>query len=120
IGELLHAAATGSLAAQPPPRWRAGAAVSVVLAAAGYPGTPQTGHVLTGAERSGIVHAGTRRRDDGAIVSAGGRVISATATGADLEAARDAAYELLVGVDLPGGQYRHDIALRAARGEITV
>jgi phosphoribosylamine--glycine ligase len=75
--------------------------------------------VITGAEQSGIIHAGTRRREDGAIVSAGGRVLCATATGATLTVARDAAYALLGTVDLPGGQYRHDIALRAARGEIT-
>jgi phosphoribosylamine--glycine ligase len=120
LAGLLHAAATGTLAAHPPLRWRDGSAVTVVLAAAGYPGTPRAGDVITGAEQPGVIHAGTRRREDGAVVSAGGRVLCATATGATLAAARDAAYALLASVDLPGGQFRHDIALRAVRGEITV
>jgi phosphoribosylamine--glycine ligase len=118
LGGLLHAAATGQLAAHQPLRWRSGAAVTVVVAARGYPGTPCTGDVITGAERSGLIHAGTRRRDDGAIVSSGGRVLSATAVGTDLAAARSAAYALLDGLDLPGGQYRHDIAERAVSGAI--
>ena len=67
-----------------------------------------------------MLHAGTRRRDDGAVVSAGGRVLSATAVGATLDDARDAAYDLLSRIELPGGQYRSDIALRASRNEISV
>ncbi|TAM92276.1 MAG: phosphoribosylamine--glycine ligase [Jatrophihabitans sp.] len=118
LGALLQASATGRLAEQPPLRWRDGSAVTVVLAAAGYPGTPRAGEVITGAEAAGILHAGTRRRDDGAIVSAGGRVLCATATGDSLAAARAAAYAVLAGVDLPGGRFRGDIALRAVRGEI--
>jgi phosphoribosylamine--glycine ligase len=117
---LLRAAATGPLAAPPPLQWRDGSAVTVVVAAPGYPDTPRVGDVFTGAEQPGVIHAGTRRRDDGAIVSAGGRVLSATATGATLAAARDAAYALVDKIDLPGGQHRTDIALRAVRGEITV
>ena len=120
LGELLHAAATGRLGGHTPLQWRAGSAVTVVLAAAGYPGTPVTGDVLTGSDQPGIVHAGTRRRDDGAVVSSGGRVLSATAVGTDLADARRKAYALIESVDLPGGQYRHDIALLAERGEITV
>ncbi|WP_375478127.1 phosphoribosylamine--glycine ligase [uncultured Jatrophihabitans sp.] len=115
LGALLQAAATGGLAQHPPLRWRPGAAVTVVVAAAGYPGTPRLGDVLTGAEAAGVIHAGTRRRDDGAIVSAGGRVVSATATGADLAAARERAYELIAGIGLAGAQHRTDIALAAAR-----
>jgi phosphoribosylamine--glycine ligase len=120
LGGLLHAAATGTLAAHPPLRWRPGAAVTVVIAAAGYPGTPQTGDVLTGADQPGVIHAGTRRRDDGAIVSSGGRVVSATAVGDTLAPARDRAYELVRAVHLPGGQYRTDIARRAIDGERSV
>ena len=116
LGALLHAAATGVLAEHPPLRWRDGAAVTVVIAAAGYPGSPRTGDVITGAEQTGVIHAGTRRRDDGAIVSAGGRVLSVTATGATLADARAAAYALVDTIDLPGGQYRSDIALRAVAG----
>ncbi len=101
-------------------RWRAGSAVTVVLAAAGYPGTPRGGDVITGAEQDGVIHAGTRRRDDGAIVSSGGRVLSVTATGPTLADARDAAYALAATVDLPHGQRRSDIAARAVAGTITL
>ena len=120
LAGLLHAAATGALAASPPLRWRSGAAVTVVLAAEGYPDAPRTGEVIEGAERPGVLHAGTRRRDDGAIVSAGGRVLSATAAGETLAAARTAAYDLLARIELPGGQYRRDIALRASQDEVAV
>ena len=92
LGQLLHAAATGALADQPPLRWRDGAAVTVVLAAENYPGRPRVGDVITGSEADGVLHAGTARRDDGAVVSSGGRVLSVVGTGADLAAARDAAY----------------------------
>ena len=118
LAAVLHWAATGG---KPPElRWRSGSAVTVVRAAAGYPGTPRTGDVITGAEQGGVIHAGTRRRDDGAIVSSGGRVLSVTATGATLEAAREAAYALASTVHLTDGQQRSDIALRAVRGAITV
>jgi phosphoribosylamine---glycine ligase len=118
LGGLLRAAATGRLARHPPLRWHAGSAVTVVVAAAGYPGPPRTGDVITGADQPGVIHAGTRRRDDGAVVASGGRVLSATAVGADLDQARSRAYALVAGIGLPGGQYRTDIALRAVRGEI--
>ena len=87
---------------------------------AGYPGTPQAGDVITGAEQPGVIHAGTRRREDGAIVAAGGRVLSVTAVGSDLSEARRRAYELVQRVQLPGGHYRSDIALRAELHEITI
>jgi phosphoribosylamine---glycine ligase len=115
LAGLLNTTATGALAQQPPPRWDPGAAVVVVLAAQGYPGTPRTGDVITGAVGEGILHAGTRRRDDGAIVSAGGRVLSVVGTGVDLAAARAQAYQRVERVDLPGGHYRNDICLRATR-----
>ena len=111
---------SAGIAPQPTLAWRAGAAVTVVRAAAGYPGTPRSGDVITGAEQDGVIHAGTRRRDDGAIVSAGGRVLSITATGPTLAAARDNAYALAATVDLPGGHQRADIARRAVEGAITV
>jgi phosphoribosylamine--glycine ligase len=120
LSGLLHAAAVGTLAEHPPLRWREGAAVTVVVAAAGYPDAPRTGDVLSGADQPGVIHAGTRRRDDGAVVSAGGRVLSATAVGDDLEDARARAYRLVAGIDLPGGQFRTDIALHAVRGDIRV
>ena len=116
LGGLLRAAATGTLARHPPLVWRTGYAVTVVIAAEGYPGTPRTGDHITGAEQPGVVHAGTRRRDDGLIVSSGGRVLAATATGATLADARESAYALVATIGLPGGQYRSDIALQASRG----
>jgi phosphoribosylamine--glycine ligase len=67
-----------------------------------------------------VIHAGTRRRDDGAIVSSGGRVVSATAVGATLEQARARAYDLVAGIELAGARFRTDIALRAVRGDIAV
>ena len=97
LGGLLHAAATGDLAAHPPLEWSEQAAVTVVVAAAGYPGTPRTGDVIAGLATAAavpdveVLHGGTRMTDDG-VVSTGGRVLSITATGADLAAARESAY----------------------------
>ncbi len=118
LTELLRWAVAGGT--PPTPVWRDGAAVTVVLAAAGYPEAPRGGDVISGAEQDGVLHAGTRRRDDGAIVTSGGRVLSVTATGGSLADARDSAYGLARGVILPGAQFRRDIALRAVRGQITV
>jgi phosphoribosylamine---glycine ligase len=109
LAGLLHAAATGTLT-EAPLAWRDGYAVTVVLAAAGYPGPPRGGDVLTGADRPGLLHAGTRRRDDGAVVAAGGRVLSAVGLGDTLAEARAAAYARLDGVHLAGGWHRTDIA----------
>jgi phosphoribosylamine--glycine ligase len=120
LGQLLYAAATGSLADQPPLRWRDGAAVTVVVAAENYPGRPRVGDVITGAEADGVLHAGTTRRDDGAIVSSGGRVLSVVGTGADLSEARDAAYSLIDSIRLPGSHFRKDIGLAAAEGRISL
>jgi phosphoribosylamine--glycine ligase len=118
LGALLTAAATARLAELPPLIWRPGSAVTVVLAAAGYPSSARSGDVVTGADQPGVIHAGTRRREDGAVVTAGGRVLCATAVGATLAEARDRAYELVDRIDLPGGQYRRDIAARAIEGVI--
>ncbi|GIM97276.1 phosphoribosylamine--glycine ligase [Paractinoplanes toevensis] len=118
LSGLLYAAATGNLAGYPPLLWHDGAAITVVVASANYPGTPRTGDVIEGAEVPGVIHAGTARRDDGALVSSGGRVLSVTAVGADLVAAREFAYALVDGVRLDGAQYRTDIALNAVEGRI--
>ena len=64
--------------------------------------------------------AGYVRRDDGAIVSSGGRVLSVVGTGSDLVAAREAAYTLIKSIRLPGSHFRTDIALAAAEGRIKV
>ena len=116
LAQLLHAAATGRLAKQPPLRWHDGAAVTVVVASAGYPDSPRTGDVITGSDRTGVIHAGTRRTDSGAVVTSGGRVLSATATGATLAEARDRAYEVAAGVSFDGAHRRTDIARRAVEG----
>jgi phosphoribosylamine--glycine ligase len=115
LAGLLHAAATGRLADHEPLRWQDGAAVTVVVAAHGYPAPPRTGDVITGADLPGVLHAGTATRpDDGAVVSAGGRVLACTATGPDLATARARAYRLVEGIDLDGAHYRTDIALGVA------
>jgi phosphoribosylamine--glycine ligase len=112
--QLLYAAATGTLADQPPPRWRDGAAITVVIAAPGYPAAPQVDDAILGAERPGVLHAGTRRDADGILRSAGGRVLSVTAVGADLAEARTVAYRLVAAIELPGSQHRTDIGLAGA------
>lgn len=117
---LLHATATGWLIDHPALRWLPGYAVTVVVAAEGYPGRPHLGDVITGAESEGVLHAGTRRREDGAIVSSGGRVLSVVGVGSDLAEARDVAYRRVDRLHLTGSHYRKDIADLAARGEVAV
>jgi phosphoribosylamine--glycine ligase len=122
LAGLLLAAATGTLAAHPPLVWRPGAAVTVVVAAEGYPGTPASGDAITVGdlpEGVEVLHAGTKAVD-GQVVSSGGRVLSVTATGSSLGEARDRAYEGVAAVTMRGGFSRTDIAARAVRGEITV
>jgi phosphoribosylamine--glycine ligase len=120
LGGLLHAAATGTLAEHPPLRWRSGAAVTVVVAAEGYPERPRTGDPVTGADGEGVLHAGTALDGEGVVRSSGGRVLAVTATGADLAAARQAVYERLAAVRLAGAHWRSDIALAAVEGRITL
>ncbi len=120
LGQLLNAAATGSLATFGDLQWRDGAAVTVVVAAENYPGWPRVGDVISGSEAEGVLHAGTTRREDGAVVSAGGRVLSVVGTGADLDGARAAAYQLLKSIRLPGSHFRTDIGLAAAEGRISL
>nr|WP_211660763.1 phosphoribosylamine--glycine ligase [Modestobacter muralis] len=120
LAGLLHAAATGTLAEQPPLRWRDGAAVTVVVASEGYPERPRLGDPVTGADGEGVLHAGTAVGPDGLVHSAGGRVLSVTAVGEDLAAARQTVYERLASVRLAGAHWRTDIALAAVEGRITV
>jgi phosphoribosylamine--glycine ligase len=120
LAGLLNACATGDLASAGPLRWRDGAAVTVVVAAEGYPAVPVTGDpVSVGALPEGVevLHAGTRR-DAAAVVSAGGRVLSVTAVATSLAAARDKAYAGVAAVELRGAHWRTDIARAAAAGEI--
>lgn len=121
LGEVLHAVAAGTLADLPPLEWYDEYAVTVVLAAEGYPEHPHLGEVITGAsDESAVRHAGTAYNEAGELVSAGGRVLNVIGTGATLADARDAAYSVLSEITLPGGHYRSDIALPAVLGNISV
>ncbi len=120
LGQLLYAAGSGTLADFGELRWHDGAAVTVVVAAESYPGRPRVGDVIVGSEADGVLHAGTARRDDGEIVSSGGRVLSVVGTGADLTAARTNAYDIVRSIRLPGSHFRSDIAQLAADGKIRV
>ncbi|WP_072807255.1 phosphoribosylamine--glycine ligase [Rhodococcoides yunnanense] len=119
IGEALNAVATGTLGSLAPLQWKDGAAVTVVLAAENYPGRPRTGDAITGADADGVLHAGTAVKD-GAVVSAGGRVLSVVGTGADLAAARSDAYAKIDAIRLPGSHFRTDIGLAALEGRISL
>lgn len=119
LAGLLLATATGTLAAHPALEWSDGAAVTVVIAAEGYPGVARSGDVIIGSESDGVLHAGTRRREDGAIVSSGGRVLSVVGSGDTLPAAREEAYRKVALVHLAGSHHRTDIARLAAKGEVT-
>ncbi|WP_068055808.1 phosphoribosylamine--glycine ligase [Nocardia xishanensis] len=125
LGELLKATATGTLAEVAPPRWRDGSAITVVIAAENYPGRPRLGDVITGASEAAqddaaVLHAGTSLRDDGALVSSGGRVLSVVGVGADLSEARAKAYDRIASIKLPGSHYRTDIGLAAVEHRIAV
>ncbi|MFC0673062.1 phosphoribosylamine--glycine ligase [Brachybacterium hainanense] len=122
---LLLAAARGDLSGQDAPTWSEEAAVTIVLAALGYPATPRTGDAIGGleaAEQLGarVIHAGTALDAEGRIVSAGGRVLSVVATGADLADARELALAGIAAIELDGAFHRHDIALAAAEGRVEV
>jgi phosphoribosylamine--glycine ligase len=122
LAGALHACATGTLAEIGPLRWREGAAVTVVVAAEGYPAAPLTGDTVTvGSLPEGVevLHAGTRREGE-SVVSAGGRVLSVTAVAPSLAAARDNAYEGVAAVQLRGAHWRTDIALAAVGGRIAL
>jgi phosphoribosylamine--glycine ligase len=116
LGAVLFGAATGALAPGAL-RWDRRVAVCVVVASAGYPESPRTGDVITGLDAAGemtdviVFHAGTARKD-GAIVSAGGRVLGVTALGDDTSAARARAYAAVERIGLDGKQFRTDIGSR--------
>jgi len=116
LAGVLSAAAAGDLAGLPPLRWRGEAAVTVVVAAAGYPGRPRTGDPIEGVAAAAAVpgvsvhHAGTALDQQGRLVTAGGRVLAVTATGADQAQARDRAYQGVAKIRIPGAHYRTDIA----------
>ncbi|MEU9315805.1 phosphoribosylamine--glycine ligase [Streptomyces sp. NPDC048295] len=123
LAGVLLGSANGTLDELPPLKWREEAAVTVVIASHNYPGTPRTGDPIEGldevaaqdAPHAYVLHAGTRREGD-TIVSAGGRVLSVTATGKDLASARERAYAAAARIRLDGSQLRTDIARKAAEG----
>jgi phosphoribosylamine---glycine ligase len=121
LAGLLAACADGDLAAAAPLRWLPGAAVTVVIAAEGYPASPARGAAIDGladADRvpgTYVLHAGTTRDDAGRITASGGRVLNVVGTGDDVAEARSRAYESAARITMPGGWYRTDIAAEPAR-----
>ena len=113
--ELLEATIDGTLS-NAEPEWDTRAAVTVVMASAGYPGKYETGKMIAGLDgvrdMAGIqvFHAGTRR-ENGRIVTAGGRVLAVTALGETANDARTRAYEAVARIDFEGAHYRRDIAV---------
>ena len=115
---LMKAAVEGQLAHMSV-RWREDAALTVVMAARGYPGAPEKGSVIRGLDATGdteIFHAGTAMRD-GDVVAAGGRVLNVTATGKTVSEARARAYGAIDRLDWPEGFCRRDIGWRAVERE---
>ncbi|MEH0404269.1 phosphoribosylamine--glycine ligase [[Kitasatospora] papulosa] len=121
LAGVLLGSANGTLDLVPALNWRDDAAVTVVIASHNYPGTPRTGDPIEGladvvekdAPDAFVLHAGTRQDGD-AVLSAGGRVLSVTATGKDLTQARERAYTAVGRIRLDGSQHRTDIARKAA------
>jgi phosphoribosylamine--glycine ligase len=121
LGEYLYAAATGSLGALPPPRFSDETALTVVMAANGYPATPDKGGAIGGLDAAAatgarVFHAGTGERE-GQLVAIGGRVLNVTARGATVAAAQEAAYQAVDAIDFPTGFCRRDIGWREVERE---
>jgi len=116
--DIFLACLDGTLA-QMDVRWKDNAAVCVVLASGGYPGSYEKGKEITGlfTDREDIVifHAGTAEKD-GKIVTSGGRVLGVTAIGKDLYEAREKAYGVIPEIFFDGMHYRKDIAMKALKG----
>jgi phosphoribosylamine---glycine ligase len=124
LAELLAAAAAGDLRRAPGPAFGDDACVTVVLASEGYPGEPRRGEVIEGldaatARGATVFAAGVARDGDGRLVTAGGRVLAVTGTGATVAAARRHAYAAAGCVSWPGMHYRSDIARIASEEEWT-
>jgi len=117
LAALLLAVAEGKLADTPSTVFSDDVALTVVMAADGYPGTPKTGGAIAAidvaqADGAVVFQAGTTLKD-GRLVSNGGRVLAVTATGADVAAAQRAAYAAVARIDFPTGFYRRDIGAKA-------
>lgn len=121
LAQVLYAAATGNLGQFETLEFKDQAGICVVLAAAGYPGTPRKGGSITlpaDTEQVHVIHAGTALDDSGKLIANGGRVLVVVATGDDLATARDAAYAHIDKIDFPDGFCRPDIARKAINNEI--
>ena len=123
LSELLLAAATGKLSSLAELDWKPESAVTVVMAAGGYPESPALGAVISGIESlqdngTLVYHAGTKTNEAGELLVNGGRVLSVTALGLDLTVARQQAYSGVERIRFEGEHHRSDIALKAALGEI--
>ncbi|MDV3458051.1 phosphoribosylamine--glycine ligase [Sphingomonas sp. HF-S4] len=119
--ELMIAIAKGELAGRADPEFSADTALTVVMAAKGYPGTPETGGTIAGidaAEATGakVFHAGTRSDGD-SLVASGGRVLAVTARGSSVSEAQAAAYRAVDAIDFPSGFCRRDIGWREVARE---
>jgi phosphoribosylamine--glycine ligase len=123
LSELLLAAAVGKLSDLNELEWKSESAVTVVMAAKGYPESPVSGAVISGisqAQDQGclVYHAGTKTNEASELQVNGGRVLSVTAIGSDLAVARSQAYAGVERIRFDGEHHRSDIALKAALGEI--
>ncbi|HMG46714.1 MAG TPA: phosphoribosylamine--glycine ligase [Allosphingosinicella sp.] len=110
---LMLACAKGELAGAKPPKFAKDAALVVVMAARGYPGTPEKGGAISGLDQEGvrIFHAGTARKG-GRLVADGGRVLGVAARGKTVSEAQRAAYRAVDRIDFPTGFCRRDIGWR--------
>jgi phosphoribosylamine---glycine ligase len=118
IAALLFAVARAALAGAKPPRFADDLALTVVMAAKGYPGTPEKGAVITIGDvgAATVFHAGTALVDD-QLVAHGGRVLNVTARAKTVTEARKTAYAAIDAIDFPGGFCRRDIGWREAERE---
>lgn len=120
VAAIMMACAKGELAGVSAD-FAPGYALTVVMAAKGYPATPEKGGSidLGDAEANGakVFHAGTRRTDEGDLIASGGRVLNVTASGASVTAAKAAAYEAVERIDFPTGFYRRDIGWKEVARE---
>lgn len=121
LAALLMACATGKLASAGPVRFSHDTALTVVMAAEGYPGTPKKGGTIdlgsAESEDAKVFHAGTARTEDGTLVSSGGRVLNVTARGANVTQAQAAAYQAVDAITFPDGFCRRDIGWREMERE---
>jgi phosphoribosylamine--glycine ligase len=123
LGELLLACAQNRLASIPTPRFAPDVALTVVMAAEGYPGTPKQGGRIAGidaaeqASGAKVFHAGTKLGADGALTSSGGRVLNVTGKGKSVREAQAQAYAAVDAIGFPEGFCRRDIGWREVQRE---